>query len=193
MVQYGRSSRSSWTTSVRPSFGRTTTGKAIWENPIETWLGETSKLGMSLCTSWKRMNIKLAGKKQNLGPMWKVLNQRSWFGRTNIFPGGSCIPAVHSKTMWNKQRYGWQLQNNVCIQNFHRSNWKNYHAQEICVSLRGPTIWRVMPRNVWNDIVSGQTRRLSNSTKYLLHALMAIITKKKNWDPWDNCQKYALK
>ena len=26
-------------------------GKAIWENPIETWLGENSKLGMSLCTS----------------------------------------------------------------------------------------------------------------------------------------------
>ena len=28
--------------------------KAIWESPLETWLGENSKLGMSLCTSWKR-------------------------------------------------------------------------------------------------------------------------------------------
>ena len=27
-----------------------------------------------------------------------------------------------------------------------------------------------MPRNVWNDIVSWQTGRLNNSTKYLLHA-----------------------
>ena len=27
-----------------------------------------------------------------------------------------------------------------------------------------------MQRSVWNDIVSWQTRRLNNSTKYLLHA-----------------------
>ena len=55
MVQYGRPSRSSWTESVRSSFGRTVMGSAIWENPIETWLGENSKLGMSLCSSWKRI------------------------------------------------------------------------------------------------------------------------------------------
>ena len=43
MVQYGRPSRSSWAKSVRSSFGRTVVGKAIWESPIETWLGENSK------------------------------------------------------------------------------------------------------------------------------------------------------
>ena len=47
----------SWEESVRSSFGRTIMGKAIWENPIETWLGENSKLGMSLCTSWKRIIV----------------------------------------------------------------------------------------------------------------------------------------
>ena len=52
---------------------------------------------------------------------------------------------------------------------------------------------KVMPRNVWNDVVSWQTRRLNNSTKYHLHALMTIILKKKNWNPWETCQKYALK
>ena len=31
-----------------------------------------------------------------------------------------------------------------------------------------------MPRNVWNDIVSWQTGRLNNSTKYLLNASMTI-------------------
>ena len=56
---------------------------------------------------------------------------------------------------------------------------ENYHARKICVFLRGPTIWKVMPRNVWNDIVSWRTRRLSNSTKYLLHALMTIIQKRR--------------
>ena len=55
MVQYGRPSRSSWTKFVRSSFGRTVMEKAIWANPIETWLAENSKLGMSLCSSWKRI------------------------------------------------------------------------------------------------------------------------------------------
>ena len=32
---------------------------------------------------------------------------------------------MYSKTVWNKQRYCWQLQNHVWIQNFRRSNWKN--------------------------------------------------------------------
>ena len=57
--------------------------KTISDDPIEAWLGESSKLGMSLCTPSKRIfflsvyvdDIKLAGKKQNLDPMWKVLNK----------------------------------------------------------------------------------------------------------------------
>ena len=63
----------------------------------------------------------------------------------------------------------------------------------IWVSLRGPMTWRVMPRNVWNDIVSWQTERLNNSTKYQLHALTTITSKKKNWNPRENFQKYVLK
>ena len=51
MVQYGRSSRSSCAKSVPSSFCRTIMGKAIRENSIETWLGQNSKLGMSLCSS----------------------------------------------------------------------------------------------------------------------------------------------
>ena len=51
----------------------------------------------------------------------------------------------------------------------------------------------VMPRSVWNDIVSWQIKRLNNSTKYQLDALMTIISKKKNWNPWETCQNYAFK
>ena len=43
--------------------------------------------------------------------------QWSRFGRTNIFPW-SCILGMHSKTMWNKQRYCGQLQSHVWIANF---------------------------------------------------------------------------
>ena len=39
--------------------------------------------------------------------------------------------------------------------------------------------WLVMQRSVWNDIVSWQTRRRNNSTKYLLHASMTITSRKE--------------
>ena len=53
--------------------------------------------------------------------------------------------------------------------------------------------WLVMQRNVWNDIVSWQTRRLNNSTKYQLHVLMTTTLMWKNWNLKENCQKYAPK
>ena len=50
-----------------------------------------------------------------------------------------------------------------------------------------------MPRKVWNDVASWQTRRLNNSTKYPLHASMTTTSKKKKWNLLENCHKYALK
>ena len=89
----------------------------------------------------------------------------------------SSVYGMHSTTMWNKQRYCWQLQNNVSIQNSRRSNgkiiklwefsnffmvlWYGKSCQEMC----GTMFWE-----------------LNNSAKYLLHALMIIIPKRKNWN-----------
>ena len=117
--------------------------------------------------------------------------QRSWFGRTNIIPR-SCIPGMHPKTMRNKQRYCWQLQNHVRIQNFRRSNWKFTELGKNWVFLRGPTMWKVMPRNAWNVIVNQLTKLVNDFIKYQLHVLMTINPKKKNWNPWEKCQMYAL-
>ena len=49
-----------------------------------------------------------------------------------------------------------------------------------------------MQRSVWNDIVSWQTRRLSNSKKYPLHASMTTTSEKKKWNLLANCHKHAL-
>ena len=131
MVQYGRHSCSSWTKSVWSPFGRTVMGKAIWESPIwSTWLWENSKLGMSLCTSWKRIILicvcgwhKIGWKETKSWSDVETTQQRNRFGTTDIFPW-SCILGLHSKTMWNKQRYCGQLQNHVWIRNFRGENWK---------------------------------------------------------------------
>ena len=56
---------------------------------------------------------------------------------------------------------------------------ENYHALKICVFLRGLMTWRVMPSNVWNDIVSWQTRRLNNPTKVSTPCIDDHISKKK--------------
>ena len=56
---------------------------------------------------------------------------------------------------------------------------KNYHARKIFVFLHGPTIWKVMLENVWNDLLSWRAQRIDNSTKYPLNE-MNIISKKKN-------------
>ena len=53
--------------------------------------------------------------------------------------------------------------------------------------------WWVMQRSVWNDIVSWQTRRLNNSTKYLLHASMTTTSKKNKQNLLENCQVHDLK
>ena len=58
-----------------------------------------------------------------------LIRQRSRFGRTNVFPG-SCIPGMHSKTMWNKQRYCGQLQSHVWITNFCGRNCKTTILRE---------------------------------------------------------------
>ena len=87
-----------------------------WEK-IPNWECLFVHRGRRLFLSVYVDDIKLAGKRHNLDPMWKVLNEGSRFGRTNIFPG-SCILGMHSKKMRNKQRYCGQSQNHVRIANF---------------------------------------------------------------------------
>ena len=78
--------------SVRSSFGRTIMGKALWENPVAARLGEGFQLGMLIRTPWKRVILicvcgrqKLAGRKQNIDPMWKVLNKEVDLGEPTSF------------------------------------------------------------------------------------------------------------
>ena len=76
------------------------------------------------CTSWKRIILICVRGWHEIGwtetQSWSDVEraqQRSRFGRTNIFPG-SCILGLHPKAMWNKQKYCGQLQNHVRIANF---------------------------------------------------------------------------
>ena len=123
-------------------------------------------------------DIKFSGKKQNIDPMCKVLNKEVDLGEPTsfldyVYLGCSQRQCEISKTLLTITE--------PCLnREFPRVELKSFHTLRIFVFLRGTTIWKVMPRNVWNDFVSWQTGRLKNSTKYQLHALMTMISKKKN-------------
>ena len=76
-----RSRGTSWTKLVRSSFCRIAVGKTIRRSFIRTSIGENSEFGMYVRSSETRVlligirvnDIKMAGKKQNMAPMWKKL------------------------------------------------------------------------------------------------------------------------
>ena len=111
-------------------------------------------------------DIKLAGKKQNINTMWKVLNKEVDLGEPTSF-------VDHIKDA----KILWTVTEPCLNREFPRSELKNSHTPRIFVFLHG-LLWLVMQRSVWNDIVSWRTRRRNNSTKYRLLALMTIISKK---------------
>ena len=71
-------------------------------------------------------------------------------------------------------------------------NCQKFESQIVFQSLYLTRTWLTMQRNVWNDNVSWQTRRHNNSTKYQLLVSMTNTSKKKKWNLFENCHKYAL-
>ena len=111
-------------------------------------------------------DITLAGKKQNLDPMWKALNREVDLGEPasfldHVYLGCTQRQCQTSKDIVDNSRTMFESRISA-------GATEKYHARKIFVFLRGPAIWKVMPRNVWN-----------NSTKYLLHASMTTTSKKK--------------
>ena len=175
----------------------------LWERQFENVL---LKYGWEKVSNWECLfvhlekglslsvyvdDIKLAGKKQNINPMWKVLNKEVDLGEPTSFLDHVYLGCTQRQCEKNKDivdNYRTLFESRISA----GGTEKLPYSENIRI-FRGLTIWKVMPRNLWNDIVSWQTRRLNNSTKYQLHALTTIILKKKNWNPWENCQKYALK
>ena len=122
-------------------------------------------------------DIKLAGKKQNLDPMWKLLNKEVDLGEPTSFLDHVYLGCTQRQCQISKDivdNYRTMFESRISA-----GGQKNYHSLKIFVFLHGLMIWRVMQRNVWSDIVSWPTRRRNNSTKYLLHASMTTTSKKK--------------
>ena len=137
------------------------------------------------------MTKKLAGKKQNPDPMWKVLNKEVDLGEPTSFLDHVYLGCTQRQFEISKDTV--DNYRTMYESRFPREELRNYRSLKIFVFLHGRMTWWVMQRNVWNDIVSWRTRRLSNSTKYLLHASMTTTSQKKKQNLLENCQIHALK
>ena len=155
----------------------------LWERQFEKIL---LKFGWEKVPNWECLFVhrekglflsvyvddkKLTGKKQNLDPMWKLLNKEVDLGEPTSFLDHENLGCTQRQCEISKE---------PCLNpEFPKEQPKNYHARKIRVSLRGPMTWKVMPRNVWNEKLSWQIKRLNHCTKYPLHASMTTTSKKK--------------
>ena len=92
MVHYGRSSCSSWAKSVRSFVNRTVMGKGnlrkfywstVGKNPNWECVSINREKGLFLSVNVD--DFKMAGKKQDLDPMWKILNKEVDLGEPTSF------------------------------------------------------------------------------------------------------------
>ena len=90
-------------------------------------------------------DIKLAGKKQNIDPMWKVLNKEVDLGEPTPFLDHVYLGCTQRQCEISKDivdNYKTMFESRISA------------ALKIFVFLHGLMTWLVMPRNVWNHFVS---------------------------------------
>ena len=120
----------------------------------------------------------MAGKKQNLGPMWKLLNKEVDLGEPTSFLDHVYLGCTQRQCQTSKDivdNYRTMFESRISAEGTEKLPFSGKYD----VFLHGRMTWLVTQRSVWNDIVSWQARRLNNSTKYLLHASMTTTSKKK--------------
>ena len=152
------SSRSSWAKSLRSSSSRTHHGKVNsrkllleydWEKQFlieNIYLYKVRKDFSFLCIC---MIIMLARKKQNIDPMWKVLNKQVHLGEPASFLDHVYLGFTQRQCETSKDivdNYRTMFESRISC----RELRKKLRARKNWVFLRGPTIWKIMSRNVRN-------------------------------------------
>ena len=119
-------------------------------------------------------DIKLTGKKQNISPTRKIL-MKDVHSSTMFIWVALKENAKQAKILWTTTEISL---NPGSLQEQKKSYFVQGNLKQ--TSLHGLMTWMVVQRNVWSDIASCRTKQPSNCTMLQLHALMIIISKKKN-------------
>ena len=97
-------------------------------------------------------DIKLAGKKQNIDPMWKVLNKEVDLGEPVSFFDHVYLGCTQRKCEISKDlvdNYRAMFESRISA-----VRTEKYHTRIFFVFLHCLMTWKVMRRSVWSDIVS---------------------------------------
>ena len=100
-------------------------------------------------------DTKLAGKKQNLDPMWKLLNKEVDLGEPTSFLDHVYLGCTQRQCETSKDivdKYRTMFESRISA-----GGVEKLHSLKIFIFLHGLMTWLVMQRNVWNDIESSQT------------------------------------
>ena len=103
-------------------------------------------------------DIKLAVKKQNINPMWKILVKDVELGEPTSFLDHVFFSCTHRECETSKD----VLENTEICSNpgFLLDRWKNFQfpGNRIRIFPHGPMTWKVMQRNVWKEIANWQRK-----------------------------------
>ena len=134
MVQYGRSGCFSWSDFVRSPFGRSGKGNSSWEK-VPNWECLFANREKGLFLSVYVDDIKLAGKKENINPMWKVLNKEVDLGEPTSFLDHENLACTQRqceiskdivdnfRTMFESRISAGATEKLPCLENFRISSW----------------------------------------------------------------------
>ena len=140
---------------------------------------------------------KLARKKQNISPTWKIRMKDVELGEPTSF-----LDHVYVECTQRECQIGKDIVNNcrgMFESRISAGTMENYQKQKPRGNLMpkqypyGPMTWKVTRRNVWKDIANWQIKRLNTETKSQHHALMIIYLKKKKMSQLENCLQFAHK
>ena len=123
--------------------------------------------------------IKLAGKRQNISPTWKILMKDVDLGEPTSFLDHVYLGCTQRECQIRKDI----VANNRDMFESRISAWGNRKIDRNRKPrgnlmperyVHGPMTWKVMQRNAWKDVANLRIKQLSNETKSQHHVLMTI-------------------
>ena len=132
-------------------------------------------------------DIKLAGKKQNLAPMWRKLMKKRGLGEPTSFLDHVYLGCTRRECKPNeaiKEQYTRMFESRISAGATEKLlGWQKPLAQTKAFScdMEG------------HDTVMWQTRKWNNFTKFRILVWMIINSNRRNWNQLENCQKFARK
>ena len=161
----------------------------LWERQFNWNVnGRSTELGESICSSKKQGlflsvyvdDIKMAGKKQNMAPMWKNLMKNVDLGNTTSFLDHENMGRTQRECKPNEiiiEQYKETFESRISAGHLRSYQVGKNLTQKL---LRGPTTWQDMLKNALRDTANWRTKRQSSCTKFHVLAWMIFNSRRRS-------------